>query len=275
MTLNALTVDLEDWYQGLTSTSQRIDQWQEYESRVVASTVRLLDMLSNAGVKATFFVLGYVAERYPELIKRVANEGHEIALHGYFHQRVNTLTPDQFQTDIQRGLDVVEMASGEKVRGYRAPMFSINGASEWVFESLWEMGFLYDSSVFPIRNGYYGIPDAPRFPYRPLENKTFFEFPVATVKVFGINWPIGGGFYVRTLPSTIIETGIRRLNRQGKSAIMYLHPWELDTEQHFDQVTLRERITHYHGRSSLYAKLHRLLEKFKFVPIIDLLDRMI
>jgi polysaccharide deacetylase family protein (PEP-CTERM system associated) len=271
--LNALTIDLEDWYQGLTSTSRQIDHWSNYESRVVGNTEQLLDLLSQVGVKATFFVLGYVADQYPDLIRRVANEGHEIALHSYHHQTVHKLTPDQFQEDVARGLEVVQAASGKQVHGYRAPMFSINDSSMWTLEVLCKMGFHYDSSIFPIQNMYYGIPGAPRFPYRPFENSSFVEFPLATAQTLGINWPIGGGFYMRTLPYTIMQIGIRKLNSQGKPAIIYMHPWEFDLEQHFRHVTLRERITHYHGRASLERKVLRLLHDFNFGPLSSLLGQ--
>ncbi len=270
--LNALTVDLEDWYQGLTSTGRRVDQWPILEDRVVANTERILELFSQAQVKATFFVLGYVADQFPSLIRRVAEQGHEIALHSYHHQYVYGLTPDQFRADVARGLKAVQDASCRQVIGYRAPMFSINGSSTWALEELCNLGFRYDSSVFPIRNFYYGIPDAPRHPYRPIKDSSFIEFPVATVRLLGFNWPIGGGFYVRTLPYVLIRSAIQYLNRQGQPAIMYFHPWELDREQHYDQVTLRERVTHYHGRAGLEKKLRKLLRDFNFVPLARLLD---
>jgi polysaccharide deacetylase family protein (PEP-CTERM system associated) len=271
-THNALTIDLEDWYHALISTSRHIERWPNYENRVVANTERLLDLLSRFGVKATFFVLGYVAQQYPDLIRRIANEDHEIALHSYYHQRVYQLKPDQFREDIERTREVVQRASDKRVQGYRAPMFSIKNSSLWVLEALCKMGFRYDSSIFPIRNMYYGIPEAPRFPYQPFNNSSFVEFPLATIKMFGINWPIGGGLYLRTLPYSIIRGGIRKLNRQGKPAILYVHPWEFDLEQRFNKMTPRERITHYHGRASLEGKIIRLMGDFKFAPLSDLLD---
>jgi polysaccharide deacetylase family protein (PEP-CTERM system associated) len=269
--INALTIDLEDWYQGLTSTSPRIDQWPEYEDRVVGNTRRILEILGQAEVKATFFVLGYVADQFPNLIRKVADDGHEIALHSYYHQHVHRLTPEQFRKDVVRGLEAVEQASGKKVIGFRAPMFSINGTASWALQELCDMGFHYDSSIFPIRNFYYGNPNAPQYPYQPIEGSFFTEFPLATVRFFGFNWPIGGGFYVRSLPYAIIRAGIRHLNRLGQPAVMYLHPWELDLAQHYDQVTFRERITHYHGRASLEKKLRRLIQDFKFAPVEKLL----
>jgi polysaccharide deacetylase family protein (PEP-CTERM system associated) len=270
--VNALTIDLEDWYQGLTSTSRQIDQWPMFEDRVVENTERILDILGSASIKATFFVLGYVADRFPGLVRRVADNGHEIALHGYYHHHVHRLTLDQFRSDVVLGMDAVQQASGRKVIGFRAPMFSIKSSTKWALQELCAMGFRYDSSMFPIRNFYYGNPNAPRHPYRPLEDSSFMEFPLATVRLIGINWPVGGGFYVRTLPYRLIRAGIRQLNQEGKPAIIYLHPWELDQEQRYYQVTIRERITHYHGRASLQNKLCRLIQDFDFVPLNQLLD---
>jgi len=268
--LNALTIDLEDWYQGLTSTGRRVARWPSYEDRVVESTHRLLDILAQAGVKATFFVLGYVADQFPELVRQVADAGHEIGLHSYHHRQVFRLTPDQFCADVARGREAVEKASGKQVIGYRAPMFSINRSALWALEVLREMGFRYDSSVFPTRNMLYGYPEAPRFPHQ-LENG-LVEFPVSTVRWSGINWPIAGGFYVRALPYIIIRSSIRQLNRQGQPAVMYMHPWELDIGQRYNRVTLRERMTHYHGRRNLERKLCRLFTDFDFTPLRDLLD---
>jgi polysaccharide deacetylase family protein (PEP-CTERM system associated) len=272
MMLNALTFDLEDWYQGLTSTSPKIDRWPEYESRIVPNTERLLDILSGAGVKATFFVLGYVADHLPDLVRKVAAGGHEIALHSYHHHKVHQLTVDQFREDVQRGLDAVQSCCGNAVQGYRAPMFSINGDSMWVFDELSGMGFQYDSSIFPIRNRYYGIPGAGRFPYHPISNHPFVEFPLSTVRFLGGTWPIAGGFYARSLPYRVLRAGIRQLNQQGMPAILYFHPWEFDIGQRYNQVTLRERITHYHGRAGLANKLLHLLQDFKFGMLAHLMN---
>lgn len=273
--LNALTIDLEDWYQGLTSTSPQIDHWPEYESRVTGNTSRLLDLLAQAGVKATFFVLGYVADRYPGLIRKVADEGHEIALHGYYHRRVHQLTPAQFREDILRGLKAVQNAGGKLVHGFRAPMFSVNGSATWVLEELRELGFRYDSSIFPIRNRYYGIPGASRFPYHPFAGDPFVEFPLSTVRFLSATWPVAGGFYGRALPYRIFKAGIRSLNNQGNPAIVYFHPWEFDTDQRFWKVTFRERITHYYGRGGLEVKFKRLLQDFEFGPLLRLIDNAV
>lgn len=270
--LNALTIDLEDWYQGLTSTGRQVDRWPSYEDRVVESTHRLLDILAEADVKATFFVLGYVADQFPELIRQVADAGHEIGLHGHYHRPVYRLTPDEFRADVVQGREAVEKASRRRVIGYRAPMFSINRSALWALEMLREMGFRYDSSVFPTRNMLYGFPNAPRFPYRPVEDETFTEFPLSTVRVLGINWPVAGGFYLRLLPYSVLRWGLQRINQEGKPAIIYLHPWDLDAHQPRPNPTLRERFTHYYNLRRTEAKLTTLLRDFQFGPLVNLLN---
>lgn len=269
---NALTIDLEDWYQGLTSTSRQIDRWSSFESRVVGNTEKLLDLLTQVEVKATFFVLGYVAEQLPDLVRRVADDGHEIALHSYYHRRVHQLTLEQFRQDVVMSREVVQQACGRQVYGYRAPMFSINSSCLWAFDILRDLGFQYDSSIFPVRNMYYGYNSAPQFPYRPFDTGSFVEFPLATAKFYGITLPIGGGFYFRSLPYSFFRAGIQQLNRQNKPAVLYFHPWEFDIEQRYRRVTPRERITHYYGRAGLGGKLRRLLVDFKFTTLSALVD---
>lgn len=267
---NALTIDLEDWFQGLTSTNSRVDLWPDLESRVGPATEHLLDVLREHSVRATFFVLGYVADHCPTLIERVAAEGHEIGIHGYFHRFVSHLTPDLFAEELECSLRAVERITGEKPIGHRAPYFSINASTPWAFDVLAAQGFRYDSSVFPMRSLLYGYPDAPRFAYRPA-GSTLVEFPVSTARVGGSNWPMAGGFYVRALPYAAVRWAIGELNRQGQPAIMYFHPWEFDLGQRYRQVTFRERITHYHGRRTLDRKLRRLVVDFRFGPLCDLL----
>lgn len=270
---NALTIDLEDWFQGLTSTNARVDLWPGLESRVVPATEDLLAILREHDVRATFFVLGYVADQYPTLIERVAAEGHEIGVHGYFHRFVSRLTPELFAAELERSVQAVERITGEKPLGHRAPYFSINATTPWAFDVLEDHGFRYDSSVFPMRSLIYGYPDAPRFAYRPGSGP-LVEFPVSTAHVAGSNWPMAGGFYVRALPYAVVRWAIGDLNRQGQPAVMYCHPWEFDLGQTYRQVTYRERITHYHGRRSLERKLHRLVTDFRFGPLCDLLGAL-
>jgi polysaccharide deacetylase family protein (PEP-CTERM system associated) len=268
--LNALTIDLEDWYQGLTSTSQQVERWPEFEDRVEESTGRLLELLCGAGVHATFFVLGYVAAKFPALVRRVSEAGHEIALHGYYHRKVYRLTPDEFRADLLRGREVVEAACDRPVTGYRAPMFSINRSALWALEVLRDAGFRFDSSIFPTRNMLYGFPDAPRFPFRPFAGAEFVEYPLSTVRLLGANWPVAGGFYLRALPYPLLRWALRRLNREGHPAIVYLHPWELDPGHPRPHPTPRERVTHYTNLHRTRAKLSALLRDFQFAPLTQL-----
>ena len=270
--VNAFTVDLEDWFQGLTSTNPQVDRWPSFESRVVPASRTLLDLLRSHQVQATFFVLGYVADQFPALIEHIGSEGHEIGVHGYHHRFVSRSTPDEFARDLERSIQAVERITGERPLGFRAPYFSINGSTPWVFDILQAQGLRYDSSVFPARSMLYGYPEARRYPHRlALDGHPLMEFPLSTVRIGGVNWPIAGGFYLRTLPYALVRWGISRLNRQGQPAVLYMHPWELDLGQHYNQVTLRERITHYHGRRRLEGKLKRLFSDFRFGPLRSLL----
>lgn len=269
---NAFTVDLEDWFQGLTSTNPQVTRWPAFESRVVPATLRLLELLRSYGIQATFFVLGYVADNHPGLIDAIQADGHEIAVHGYWHSYISRLTPLEFSRELERSLKAIMPVTGQRPVGHRAPYFSIDQRTPWVFDVLEEHGFLYDSSIFPIRNGYYGYPGAPRFPYAASDSG-LVEFPLSTIRLGGFNWPVAGGFYLRILPNAFVRWAIRQLNRQGQPAILYLHPWELDLDQPAHPVTPRERITHYAGRSRLASKLHRLFSEFCFVPLRTLLEQ--
>lgn len=269
--LNAFTVDLEDWFQGLTSTNSRVDQWPTLESRVEAATDRLLGILAEYEVRATFFVLGYVADQHPDLIQRIRAAGHEIGLHGYYHRFVSRMSVDEFAAELDRGMLAVHRAAGGDPIGHRAPYFSIDGSTPWAFDVLAARGLRYDSSVFPARTMLYGFPEAPRFPYQ-VNGGALMEFPVSTVRAGGRTWPIAGGFYLRALPYAAVRRAIRSLNAAGQPAIMYMHPWELDTGQRYSQVTPRERITHYYGRGRLEAKLRRLLAEFPFGPLAAFLE---
>jgi polysaccharide deacetylase family protein (PEP-CTERM system associated) len=265
---NVFTVDLEEWFQGLTSTNGRVDAWDGYESRVVYATGLLLDILRTHRVRATFFTLGHVADKHPGLIEQICAEGHEIGIHGYFHRFVTRMTPAEFDEEIGRSLEAVARASGQTPQGHRAPYFSVNATTPWVFEVLARHGLRYDSSVFPVRSLLYGYPGAPRLPYVTAQG--LWEVPASTLVQGGRNWPIAGGFYVRALPYAMVRWALRRLQRAGEPAILYVHPWELDTGQRYNQVTARERLTHYHGRRGLAAKLHRLFTDFRFGPMSDL-----
>lgn len=271
--LNAFTVDLEDWFQGLTSTNPLVDQWPAFESRIEATTRRLLTILSEQNVRATFFVLGYVADSHPGLIEEIAAGGHELGVHGYYHRFVSQMTAAEFAQELDQTLAAIDRITGITPTGHRAPYFSLNANTPWAFEVLESRGFSYDSSVFPTKNMLYGFPDAPRFPYK-VPGHEIVEFPATTMSVAGKKWPIAGGFYNRALPYALIRHGIRQVNEQGEPAVIYIHPWELDTGQTYDQVTFRERITHYHGRRGLEKKLVQLLTDFQFGTLQDLLAQM-
>lgn len=268
--INAFTVDLEDWFQGLTSTNPLIEQWPSFESRVVQATKQLLAILHSHNVKATFFTLGHVADYHPSLIEQIHDEGHEIGVHGYFHRFVSRLTPEEFGEELARGIQAISRITGEYPLGHRAPYFSINARTTWAFDVMKSHGLQYDSSVFPVRGLLYGFPEAPRFPYQ-LHEHGLTEFPVSTIQLGKTNWPMGGGFYTRALPYPVIQWAVKRLNQQGQPAILYIHPWEIDVEQRYNQITVRERISHYHGRRNLARKLDRLFTDFQFEPLRNLL----
>jgi polysaccharide deacetylase family protein (PEP-CTERM system associated) len=270
MIRNAFTVDLEDWFQGLTSTNPRVSEWPDFESRVVPATRRLLELLERHSVKATFFVLGYVADHHPALIEAIYGAGHEIAVHGYYHRFVYRLTPDEFASDLDQSVAAVSRITGEVPLGHRAPYFSVHAGTGWAFEIMASRGLVYDSSVFPARSMLYGFPGAPRAPYQ-LPGLSLVEFPVTTARLFGRNWPVGGGFYNRALPYSLTARALRRVSAEGLPIVLYVHPWELDTGQNYRRVTPRERVTHYWGRAALEAKLERLFSDFPFTTLRNLL----
>jgi len=264
--MNIFTVDLEDWFQGLTSTNPQIDRWPSFESRVVSVTQHLLGILRAHHVQATFFVLGHVADQHPGLIREICADGHELGVHGYYHRFVYRLTPTEFAQELEQSIASVERITGVRPRGHRAPYFSINATTPWAFAVMQQLGIQYDSSVFPTRNLLYGFPGAPRFPYQ-VEAHKLIEFPVSTLQIRNTTLPILGGFYTRVLPYFVTRWAIRRVQAQGQPAITYIHPWELDTGQRYNAVTARERVTHYHGRAGLEAKLHRLFSDFRFTTM--------
>ena len=271
---NAFTIDLEDWFQGLTSTNPQIDRWPEFESRVEGSTRTLLSLLDECEVSATFFVLGYVADHYPKLIEQIVDAGHEIGIHGYYHRFVNQLTRDEFAREIENSIAAVHRITQRAPRSHRAPYFSVDSTTPWAFEVLASQGITIDSSVFPTRNMLYGYPSAPRYPFR-VEGTALIEFPASTIRAVGGTWPIAGGFYVRALPYPVTRWAMRRLQTQGIPIVNYVHPWELDTGQTYREVTARERITHYHGRRGLEAKLRKMLNDFEFTSLEWLHEYMI
>jgi polysaccharide deacetylase family protein (PEP-CTERM system associated) len=271
---NAMTVDVEDYFQ--VSAFEGIaprHTWDSFESRVCANTDRLLGIFEDAGVTATFFVLGWIAERHPELVRRIAGQGHEIASHGYAHRLVYDLTRDAFRDDVRRSKDLLESASSARVFGYRAPSYSITPRSLWALDILIEEGYGYDSSIFPIHHDRYGIPVSPRAPY-VVERAagTLIEAPGSAVRIGPANLPVGGGGYFRLLPYRWTRWGIARMNeKEQRPAIFYLHPWEIDPEQPRLAAGYASRLRHYRNLDKTEARLRRLLRDFQFGPMRDVL----
>jgi polysaccharide deacetylase family protein (PEP-CTERM system associated) len=268
--LNAMTVDVEDYFHvsvfdGVVPRSQ----WESLESRVVSNTERLLDLFDEHAVRGTFFVLGWVAERYPSLVPSIAARGHELASHGYAHRLVYDQTPDSFRDDVRRSKAIIEEQSGCRVNGYRAPSFSVTEQSLWALDVLLEEGYRYDASIFPIRHDRYGIPDAPRWPHAMARaGGSLFEVPGSTVRVGGTNLPVAGGGYFRILPYAWTRWGMRRLNRvEGQPAVFYLHPWEIDPEQPRLPASVLGRFRHYRNLHLTEARLHSLMRDFSFGPL--------
>lgn len=272
--VNAMTVDVEDYFQ--VSAFDNVlprSRWDSMESRVVANTERLLRLFAGAGVRGTFFVLGWVAERFPALVKQIAAEGHEIASHGFGHRLVYDLTPEQFRDDVRRSKAMLEQTAGVPVVGYRAPSFSVTMRSLWALDVLIEEGYRYDASIFPIHHDRYGIPDSPRHPYRIVRAEgEIVEAPGSTVRWGRFNVPVAGGGYFRILPYAWTRWGISRLNRtERRPAIFYIHPWELDPDQPRLAAGALSRFRHYRNLERAEARLRRLLSDFAFGPIGTLL----
>jgi polysaccharide deacetylase family protein (PEP-CTERM system associated) len=271
--IHAFSVDVEDWYQ-VSDFEELVEfsAWRWYESRVIGNTERVLALLAEARVKATFFVLAWNAERHPALPRMIAAAGHEVATHGYAHRLVYEVGPDAFRADVERSKKLLEDLTGREVMGYRAPSFSITARSLWALDILLDLGFRYDSSIFPVRDPLYGIPNAHRFPF-PITRGglALTEFPVSTIRAGSRTLPLGGA-YLRLLPYAYTRFGLRRLESEGQPALLYMHPWELDP----DQPRLRVRgkrgfSTHYFRLGSMEGKVRRLLQDVRFAPIAQVL----
>ena len=268
--VNAMTVDVEDYFQvSVFDQTVSRDRWDELESRVERNTDRLLDLFEATGVTGTFFILGWVAERHPGLVGRIAAAGHEIASHGYGHRLVYDMTPDAFREDLRRSKEVLEATSGRRVVGYRAPSYSVVRDSLWALDVLLDEGFEYDASIFPIHHDRYGIPDSPRHPYRVRrERGDLVEVPGSTVKLGRLNLPIAGGGYFRILPYQWTRWGIGRVNRAERCpAVFYIHPWEIDPEQPRLPASRLGRFRHYRNLGRTEGRLRRLLRDFAFGPL--------
>lgn len=264
--LNAFTVDLEDWYQGLEIDSSA---WQGYEDRIESATSNLLALLDDYHVQATFFILGYVAERHPGLVRQIAALGHEIGSHGCSHKFLYRLSPVQLKQELQRCRKILEDITGDKVESFRAPFFSITKDSIWALEILAQEGFLYDSSIFPVHNYRYGLPSAPNVPFQISfgSNGAIQEFPISTIKIGKINFPFSGGAYFRIFPYQLSRYCIRRVNQRQIPVMFYIHPWELDPDHPRIRLPKRISITHYANLDTTKKKLEKLLAEVRFTTL--------
>lgn len=263
---NAMSIDVEDYFQ-VSAFEAHIprSEWPTITPRLPANVDRILQLLADTNTSATFFTLGSVCERMPEVIRRIADAGHEIASHGYDHDRIWTLTPEQFREDVTKTRKILEDTSGTRIRGYRAPSFSIGQNNLWSLDVLKKTGHDYSSSIFPISHDHYGLPSAPRFPYRTHKDG-ILEVPPTTITQFGRNWPCAGGGYFRLLPMTYSINAIRRVcEREQMPAVFYFHPWEIDPGQpRVPGIPLKTRFRHYVNLSRMEARLARLLKTFRW-----------
>lgn len=262
---NALTIDVEDYFQvsAFAAHIQRSD-WDTRECRVERNVDRILEMLAEQKVHATFFTLGWIAERYPALVRRIVEGGHELASHGHGHERVSDLTEEAFFNDIQRAKFLLEDIAGTPVRGYRAPSFSIGADNLWALDTLQRAGYRYSSSIYPVRHDHYGMPDAPRFAYTPREG--LLEVPPTTMRLFNRNLPSSGGGYFRLLPYPVSRWMLQQVNRrEAEPAVFYFHPWEIDPDQpRISGISLRTRFRHYVNLKHTERRLARLLQDFRW-----------
>jgi polysaccharide deacetylase family protein (PEP-CTERM system associated) len=270
------SVDVEEYFQvsAFESYVPR-ERWPEMPSRVCASTEQLADLLAEHDVRGTFFVVGWVAERYPRLVQRLAEAGHEIASHGWDHRRIPDQSPEAFRASVRRSRSLLEQLSGRAVLGFRAPSFSIIAGYEWALDILVEEGYRYDSSLFPIRRGGYGYADANRDPHwiaRPAGR--LVEVPPATLAYGGINLPAAGGAYFRLFPYRLVRAALASAERRGAPGTFYVHPWELDPDQPRLPVPMTTRVRHYGGLAHTLPRLRRLLSEFRFRPIADSLHSL-
>jgi polysaccharide deacetylase family protein (PEP-CTERM system associated) len=273
-TVNALTIDVEDYFQvSAFAPYIRRQDWDAAECRVERNVQRILGLLAERDVKATFFTLGWIAERYPQLVKDIVKAGHEMASHGYGHERASDLTRDAFMHDISRAKKLLEDLSGVEVQGYRAPSFSIGVGNLWAFDTLAEAGYRYSSSVYPIKHDHYGMPDSPRFAYRV--GSGLLEVPVTTNRVLGRNLPSSGGGYFRLLPYPVSRWLLKRVNRtENESAIFYFHPWEIDAGQpRVPGIDMKTRFRHYVNIPRMELRLKSLLADFQWGRMDDIFLR--
>jgi len=274
--VNAMSVDVEEYFQ-VSAFASTIDErgWDTYESRVEYCIDRLLDLFAAHDAYCTFFTLGWVAERHKAMIQKIVDGGHEIASHGYSHQRATDQTPEEFRADIRRTKTILEDLAGTSVTGYRAASFSFDESNTWTHGILEDEGYTYSSSVYPVTHDHYGMPSAPRFPFKPLPGKNFTEFPLTTVRRLGRNIPCAGGGYFRLFPYGISRWAIRQVNEtQHEPAVFYFHPWEIDPGQpRLGGASLKTRFRHYVNLTRMEHKLSRLLSDFRWDRVDRVLQR--
>lgn len=271
---NALTIDVEDYFQ-VAALAEAVDRnrWHAMEYRVEANVNRLLTLLDEAQCKATFFTLGWVADKSPNLVKAIQRAGHEVASHGYSHQLIYNQTPEVFREETRRSKQTLEDITGEAITGYRAASYSITNQSRWALDILAEEGFTWDSSIFPVHHDRYGMPGTPRWPHKLTTDKGYelAEFPLSTLKFPGYTLPIAGGGYFRLFPYWFSRWGLGSINRQGQPFVFYLHPWEIDPGQPRLDVKWFSRFRHYNNLDVCEQRLTRLLRHFNFTNMSDVL----
>jgi polysaccharide deacetylase family protein (PEP-CTERM system associated) len=264
---NAMTVDVEDYFQ-VSAFEPYISktQWDSIPHRVENNTNQILDLFSDKQIKATFFTLGWVAERYPSLVKRIVNDGHELACHGYEHIRVTEQTPDEFRKDIAKTKKILEDIAGQEVKGYRAASYSIGAKNLWALDILMQEGFKYSSSIYPVKHDLYGMPDAPRFIYEPIAEDDFKEIPITSLRFFDKNYPCGGGGFFRLYPYFLSKWAFNRINyKEQQSGIFYFHPWEIDPEQPKQEgLAFKTKFRHYLNLHKMESRIKNLIRDFEW-----------
>jgi polysaccharide deacetylase family protein (PEP-CTERM system associated) len=269
--LNVLSVDVEDYFHVEAFAAKiRFEHWDSYEYRVEQNVATILELFDKYTVKATFFVLGWVAEKLPHLSRQIAMAGHEIGCHGYAHRRLQTLTPEQFSDDLGRATALLTDQVQRQIICYRAPSFSIVQNTKWAFDILGDQGYVFDSSIFPVRHDLYGIPDAERFPHWEVSSggHRLFEFPPSTIRSAKNNWGVAGGGYLRLIPYGPTQWAIRHINDvEGQPAMVYFHPWEIDPDQPVVDVGVRSTLRHYTNLKTMANKIERLLQAFQFTTL--------
>lgn len=271
-----MTIDVEDYFMVEAFSAQVSSKdWESWPSRVEASTYRAFDLFDRHSVKATCFFVGWVAEKFPHLVKEAHKRGHELACHSYWHRAIYKISPEEFRDDTHRAKQVIEQTAGTAVLGYRAPSWSITKQSLWALDILASEGFAYDSSIFPIRHDLYGVPGAKRTPYaHELKGgKRLQEYPPATINLFGSTLPAAGGGYLRLFPLAYTRKAIRSAEHESQAAVVYFHPWELDPEQPRIAGSMKSRFRHYTNLDKMEPRLSKLMTEFQFQPFSAVLDQ--